>query len=115
MQVVLYGTLTKEVLRRKAAQQYDEESLNLAAKLLEQNPEVYTVWNYRRGALTDILDVSARSQIWVAVLHVMPNRIQMATALGKAVLHQSESCPQENNSCTWPSGSCLECTCLFKK
>ena len=30
----------------------------LAAKLLEQNPEVYTVWNYRREALMGILKVA---------------------------------------------------------
>ena len=30
----------------------------LAAKLLEQNPEVYTVWNYRREALLGVLKVS---------------------------------------------------------
>lgn len=33
--------------------------MTLAAKLLEQNPEVYTVWNYRREALQDTLQVSA--------------------------------------------------------
>ena len=31
------------------AKQYDEESLDLSARLLELNAEVYTVWNYRRG------------------------------------------------------------------
>lgn len=32
--------------------------MKLAAKLLEQNPELYTVWNYRREALQDKLQVS---------------------------------------------------------
>ncbi len=31
------------------AKQFDEESLELSARLLELNAEVYTVWNYRRG------------------------------------------------------------------
>ena len=34
----------------------------LAAKLLEQNPEVYTVWNYRREALLGVLKVSQDCQ-----------------------------------------------------
>jgi len=45
-------------LLRRTAKQYDEESLKLVAKLLEQNPELYTVWNYRREALQDKLQVS---------------------------------------------------------
>jgi geranylgeranyl transferase type-2 subunit alpha len=45
------------VLARRAARQHDAESLGLAAKLLEQNPEVYTVWNFRREALESILKV----------------------------------------------------------
>ncbi|KAK9815813.1 hypothetical protein WJX72_010090 [[Myrmecia] bisecta] len=56
--VALYSQLTGEVLRRRLARQYDAESLHLAAKLLEQNPEVYTVWNYRREALTPVLQGS---------------------------------------------------------
>ena len=47
----LYSRLTSTVLKRLHAGQYDKESLDLAAKLLEQNPEVYTVWNHRKRAL----------------------------------------------------------------
>lgn len=46
-QAALYGQLAAEVLGRRAAGRSDPESLTLAAKLLELNPEVYTVWNYR--------------------------------------------------------------------
>jgi geranylgeranyl transferase type-2 subunit alpha len=60
IQVALYSKLTEEVLRRKRSKQYDAESLLLSAKLLEQNPEVYTIWNYRREALEEILDVRPR-------------------------------------------------------
>jgi geranylgeranyl transferase type-2 subunit alpha len=42
------------VLKRRAARRYDAESLALAGKLLELHPEVYTVWNYRREALTPV-------------------------------------------------------------
>ncbi len=52
---MLFGQLSKEVLARRQSRRYDEESLGLAAKLLELNPEVYTVWNYRREALQPIL------------------------------------------------------------
>ncbi len=58
LQIALFSRLTTEVLLRRTAKQYDEESLKLAAKLLEQNPELYTVWNYRREALQDKLQVS---------------------------------------------------------
>ena len=44
---MLYGKLSAEVLGRRAAGRQDPESLALSAKLLELNPEVYTVWNYR--------------------------------------------------------------------
>ena len=58
LQIALYSKLTTAVLTRRAAKQYDEETLALAGKLLEQNPELYTVWNYRREALQDKLKVS---------------------------------------------------------
>lgn len=39
------------MLAARRAGAYDPASLELSAKLLELNPEVYTVWNYRREAL----------------------------------------------------------------
>ena len=57
MQLALFSRLCNEVLERRAAKRYDAESMMLAAKLLEQNPEVYTVWNYRREALAEIFRV----------------------------------------------------------
>ena len=45
------------MLARRAALRYDEESLALAGALLEQNPEVYTAWNFRREALQAALKV----------------------------------------------------------
>ncbi|KAI0361949.1 rab-protein geranylgeranyltransferase [Trametes cingulata] len=47
-----YQSLTAEVLARKA-QNYDSESFGLTTKLLQINPEFYTVWNYRRTILLD--------------------------------------------------------------
>jgi geranylgeranyl transferase type-2 subunit alpha len=43
------------VLSRRRAHRYDPDSLALAAKLLEVNPEVYTAWNFRREALAPAL------------------------------------------------------------
>ena len=57
VQMALYSKLTTAVLSKRAAQHYDKETLTLAGKLLEQNPELYTVWNYRREALHDQLKV----------------------------------------------------------
>ena len=56
-QLSLFGRLCDEVLRRRAAGRTDAESVTLAGKLLEQNPEVYTAWNLRRDALTPVLQV----------------------------------------------------------
>ena len=57
LQIALYSQLATEVLNRRAAKQYDEKSLMLAGKLLEQNPELYTIWNYRKEALQSKLQV----------------------------------------------------------
>ena len=57
VQLALFSRLCIEVLARRAAQRYDEESLALASALLEQNPEVYTAWNFRREALQQALKV----------------------------------------------------------
>lgn len=52
-QAVLYGRLAGEVLARRTQRRHDPESLDLSAKLLALNPEVYTVWNYRRASAYD--------------------------------------------------------------
>jgi geranylgeranyl transferase type-2 subunit alpha len=46
-QAALYGQLAKEVLERRRQHRYDSESVELSARLLALNPEVYTLWNYR--------------------------------------------------------------------
>ncbi|KAL7283282.1 hypothetical protein ACG7TL_002711 [Trametes sanguinea] len=47
-----YQTLTAEVLTRKKAKDLTQESFELTTKLLQVNPEFYTIWNYRRNILT---------------------------------------------------------------
>jgi geranylgeranyl transferase type-2 subunit alpha len=51
-----YKALAKEVLRRRAERIYDDKSFALTSKMLEVNPECYTVWNFRREMLTRMLD-----------------------------------------------------------
>ena len=47
----LYRQLSAECLARRAARRYDAESLGLVAQLLALNPELYTLWNFRKEAL----------------------------------------------------------------
>ncbi|KAI0374748.1 rab-protein geranylgeranyltransferase [Pilatotrama ljubarskyi] len=46
-----YQSLTAEVLARKKSRNHSPESFGLTTKLLQINPEFYTVWNYRRSIL----------------------------------------------------------------
>ncbi|QPG77008.1 hypothetical protein FOA43_004403 [Brettanomyces nanus] len=48
-----YRRLSNEVLSRKEAHKYDDESFKLTTQLLDWNPEFYTIWNYRRDILTN--------------------------------------------------------------
>mmetsp|Transcript_7578 Transcript_7578/g.19436 ORF Transcript_7578/g.19436 Transcript_7578/m.19436 type:complete len:376 (+) Transcript_7578:94-1221(+) len=51
----LYAELSSEVMKRRREKRFDEESLTLAAKLLEMNCELYSLWNYRKEFLDPIL------------------------------------------------------------
>lgn len=66
LQAKLYSQLVQEVLSRKCKQLYDSDSLELSASLLELNPEVYTVWNYRREALGETLDAGGDEAVKAA-------------------------------------------------
>eukprot|EP00238_Polyblepharides_amylifera_P012522 CAMPEP_0196584788 /NCGR_PEP_ID=MMETSP1081-20130531/48475_1 /TAXON_ID=36882 /ORGANISM="Pyramimonas amylifera, Strain CCMP720" /LENGTH=459 /DNA_ID=CAMNT_0041906131 /DNA_START=56 /DNA_END=1435 /DNA_ORIENTATION=+ len=46
-----YSKLNKMVMENHQIKNYDAESFALSAKLLELNPEIGTVWNYRRLSL----------------------------------------------------------------
>ena len=65
-QAELYGTLCREVLDRRRRGDHDAASLDLSAKLLELNPEVYSVWNYRREALAPALDAGGDAAVAAA-------------------------------------------------
>ncbi|KAF8337487.1 rab-protein geranylgeranyltransferase [Cantharellus anzutake] len=43
-----YTALTKAILDRRNAKDYSNEALESTTRLLQLNPEFYTIWNYRR-------------------------------------------------------------------
>ncbi|KAF2768176.1 protein prenylyltransferase [Teratosphaeria nubilosa] len=53
-QIEAYKTLEKDVVDRIKAQDYSNTTFQLTSRLLTQNPEYYTVWNYRRLLLQDV-------------------------------------------------------------
>eukprot|EP01026_Neomeris_dumetosa_P081767 TRINITY_DN92409_c0_g1_i5.p1 TRINITY_DN92409_c0_g1~~TRINITY_DN92409_c0_g1_i5.p1 ORF type:complete len:258 (-),score=27.62 TRINITY_DN92409_c0_g1_i5:76-828(-) len=44
----LYEKLQEEILKRRQEKRYDSETLQKIAALLSINPDVYSLWNYRR-------------------------------------------------------------------
>ncbi|OWB50897.1 hypothetical protein B5S27_g2450 [[Candida] boidinii] len=48
-----YRTLTDSVLDKQLNSSYNQESFDLTTKLLNLNPELYTIWNFRRDILTN--------------------------------------------------------------
>ncbi|GAB7337108.1 hypothetical protein MBLNU457_g2506t2 [Dothideomycetes sp. NU457] len=49
-----YKALVADITQRINDKQFTSETLLLTAKLLTQNPEYYTIWNYRRLLLQDV-------------------------------------------------------------
>jgi geranylgeranyl transferase type-2 subunit alpha len=49
--IAKYTKLSETVLGLRAAQVMTPEAFALTTKLLEINPEIYTLWNYRRDML----------------------------------------------------------------
>ena len=56
VQAQLLGELCKRVLSARKDKVFDEHHMAMAAKLVEMNPEMYTVWNYRREYLQPIFE-----------------------------------------------------------
>ncbi|KAJ6488621.1 rab-protein geranylgeranyltransferase [Mycena vitilis] len=46
-----YLALTEDVLSKKASNDWSRDAFNLTTRVLQINPEFYTVWNYRRNIL----------------------------------------------------------------
>ena len=58
MQYQQLRQLTDVVLHNAKEKKHSPENLAQSAMLLNKNPEVYTIWNYRREALANVLEVS---------------------------------------------------------
>ena len=58
--VRLIRALQDDAMRRRAERRYDAESLAVAARLLEINPEVSTAWNFRREAIVALTERARR-------------------------------------------------------
>ncbi|KAI6116898.1 rab-protein geranylgeranyltransferase, partial [Pisolithus croceorrhizus] len=46
-----YLALTNDVISRKKNKDWSKDALDATQRLLEKNPEFYTIWNYRRNIL----------------------------------------------------------------
>ncbi|XP_054719444.1 geranylgeranyl transferase type-2 subunit alpha-like [Uloborus diversus] len=51
----IYSEVTSKIFQKKEDKEYDEEGLELTRTVLEENPDFYTFWNYRRNILNDFL------------------------------------------------------------
>ncbi|KAG2348523.1 rab-protein geranylgeranyltransferase [Suillus weaverae] len=73
--------LTDDVLSRKKKQDWSNDAFELTQRLLQINPEFYTVWNYRRNILLNgIFPQSTPEQI----NNLLSNELSMTTTALKA-------------------------------
>ncbi|KAF2130734.1 protein prenylyltransferase [Dothidotthia symphoricarpi CBS 119687] len=61
-QIATYKDLVDLVNARIAEKQYTVELLGLVTKLLNENPEYYTIWNHRRRVLSALLSAESPEQ-----------------------------------------------------
>ncbi|KAK9463389.1 uncharacterized protein V1516DRAFT_667638, partial [Lipomyces oligophaga] len=52
VKIVEYRGLVDQIVKARNNKDYSHEALTLTTTLLRQNPEYYTIWNYRREILT---------------------------------------------------------------
>ncbi|XP_078741644.1 geranylgeranyl transferase type-2 subunit alpha-like, partial [Lampetra fluviatilis] len=55
------------LLTKRAAGEYDGEALDLTARVLTQNPDLHTLWNFRREILQQMQQRSSLEQLQAAV------------------------------------------------
>ncbi|KAJ1983521.1 Rab geranylgeranyltransferase [Dimargaris cristalligena] len=58
-----YRQLTSAVFQKRKDLCYDDESFQLTTRLLRNNPELYTVWNYRREILLSRFDSCSEAEV----------------------------------------------------
>lgn len=59
----VYLAVTSKVFAKREAKEYDDEGLELTARILEKNPDFYTLWNYRREILLSLKDTKNEDEI----------------------------------------------------
>lgn len=67
-----YTTLEKQVFEARANSAPAGPSLELTTQLLEQNPELYTIWNYRRELLSELSEPELLSKDLRFIEQLMP-------------------------------------------
>ncbi|KAL1919759.1 uncharacterized protein VTP21DRAFT_1690 [Calcarisporiella thermophila] len=57
-----YRNLVDQALQRYRSEEYGDDSLALTTKILGQNPDFYTIWNFRRMILCAILEQAIQEE-----------------------------------------------------
>ncbi|GFU27923.1 geranylgeranyl transferase type-2 subunit alpha [Trichonephila clavipes] len=64
----VYVAVTGKVFAKREAKEYDDEGLELTARILEKNPDFYTLWNYRREILLSLKDTKNEEELKKIIL-----------------------------------------------
>ncbi|PRD36713.1 UNVERIFIED_CONTAM: Geranylgeranyl transferase type-2 subunit alpha [Trichonephila clavipes] len=64
----VYVAVTGKVFAKREAKEYDDEGLELTARILEKNPDFYTLWNYRREILLSLKDTKNEEELKKLIL-----------------------------------------------
>ncbi|KAI3407053.2 BET4 [Candida oxycetoniae] len=62
-----YKELTSYLFNKRDSQTYDEETFKLTTRLLQLNPEFYTMWNFRREIIDKVY--APHSEIYIEILN----------------------------------------------
>ena len=73
-----YGKVVAAIRQRRAQKLHDVESLGLTSKILELNPEFYTLWNFRKEILLEMFAASAESPPQRQALNTEELRLTLA-------------------------------------
>ncbi|TFK54826.1 rab-protein geranylgeranyltransferase [Heliocybe sulcata] len=76
-----YLSLTDHVMARKKSSDWSKEAFDATTKLLQINPEFYTVWNYRRNVMLNGLFMNSTPDI---INDILSEDLSMTTAALKA-------------------------------
>jgi len=58
--IATYRQLRSLLMTKKKSQTYDTEALQASEKVLEENPDLYDVWNYRRRCLQSFIKTQSQ-------------------------------------------------------